>query len=176
MEHALQRRRSGTTGARSQLSMPPVVDQGFLPPPHRRWVNHVQEFFVPVDRLTAFLRDLSELQRVSGVPVLTATVRLVRRSSAGPLPQAPEWDCFAVMCFLHTDRNAEALQRCKHLLRELTDAAQRFGGRPYLTYAWAQTTEQLQRAYPGLADHVRAGRRSGPTTSDFAERVDDEAV
>ncbi len=118
---------------------------------------------------------MSELQRASGVAVLTATVRLVRRSSSGRLPQAPEADCFAVMCFLHTHRTAAALQRCKHFLRELTDAALRVGGRPYLTYAWAQTTEQLQRAYPGLADHVRAAR-SGPTTSEFAERIDDEAV
>ncbi len=56
VEHAVQRRRSGTTVARSHLSLPPVADQCFLPPPHRRWVNHVQEFFVPVDRLTTSCR------------------------------------------------------------------------------------------------------------------------
>lgn len=89
---------------------------------------------------------------------------------------APLADCFGVMCYLHTHRTSRSLQHCRSFIRALTEVALRHHGRPYLTYAWAQTDEQLRQAYPQLPTHVRDRGRPGAPTSDFAERVDDAWV
>ncbi len=161
---------------RAQLSMPPVVDGRFLHQDSSRWVNHTQEYFIPIKNITKFLAYLSKTQREESVKLLTVTLRYIKKSDISVLSQTPNYDALGVMMYMHTHRDSESIQATKHFIQLMTQQAINLDGKPYLTYCWAQTPKQLAAVYPKLKTQVAQNKEVGLINNEFAERMSNELL
>lgn len=121
----------------------------------------LQEYFVPLDRLDAFTRDLAVLLRKHGVNVLSSTVRVVQadRAPGGTAPltflsYAPDnaMACVALDFECPLTRNANGDLAPKSAVgawvQEAVSLALKHQGRYYLPYVGLATVAQFQQAYP----------------------------
>jgi FAD/FMN-containing dehydrogenase len=121
----------------------------------------ISELYVPRECLTAFMAEAAGLLRPAGIPVIYGTVRLIERDAESALPWARE-DFACVIFNLHTEHHAEGIERSAAAFRGLIDLALSFGGSYFLTYhRWADRA-QLEQAYPGFRDFLRAKERHDP--------------
>jgi len=121
----------------------------------------ITELYVPLNRLAAFMGDAAELLRPSGIPVIYGTIRLIESDAESALPWARE-DSACVIFNLHTEHTRDSVDRTAAVFRKLIDLALACGGSYYLTYHRWATREQVERAYPGFRDFLRAKERYDP--------------
>lgn len=121
----------------------------------------ITELYVPRPCLAAFMERAAALLRPCGVPVIYGTVRLIERDVESALAWARE-DFACVIFNLHTEHSAEGVKRSAAAFRGLIDLALSFGGSYFLTYhRWARR-DQVERAYPGFEEFLRAKERHDP--------------
>lgn len=121
----------------------------------------ISELYVPRESLTAFMVKAAGLLRPTGIPVIYGTVRLIERDTESALPWA-RGDFACVIFNLHTEHHSEGIARSAAAFRGLIDLALSFGGSYFLTYHRWATRAQLEQAYPGFRDFLRAKERHDP--------------
>lgn len=123
-------------------------DVAELEPPSRSDRTYVlQEYFVPVERLTEFVPVMAAILNRHRVNALNISIRHAMPDQHTVLNWAPT-ETFAFVLY-HKQRTREnAKSRVGVWTRELIDAALSVGGTYYLPYQPHATVEQFHRAYP----------------------------
>lgn len=111
----------------------------------------LQEYFIPPDRLAAFLARARTIIPAHHGDLLNVTVRTVREDRDSFLRYADQ-DMFALVMLFSQLRTPEGDRQMQSLAQELTDAALACGGRFYLPYRLHASMAQLQQAYPQAAE------------------------
>ena len=127
-------------------------DVAELEPPAREQRTYVlQEYFVPVGKLEAFVPLMAAILRRHRVNALNVSIRHAMPDAHTALAWAPT-ETFAFVLY-HKQRTREnARNRVGVWTRELIDAVTSVGGTYYLPYQPHATIEQFHRAYPQAAD------------------------
>jgi FAD/FMN-containing dehydrogenase len=127
-------------------------DVAELEPPAREHRTYVlQEYFVPVEKLEAFVPLMAAILQRHRVNALNVSIRHAMPDRHTALAWAPT-ETFAFVLY-HKQRTREnAKSRVGVWTRELIDAVISVGGTYYLPYQPHATIEQFHRAYPQAAD------------------------
>ncbi len=127
-------------------------DVAELEPPARENRTYVlQEYFVPVEKLEAFVPLMAAILARHRVNALNVSIRHAMPDHHTALAWAPV-ETFAFVLY-HKQRTREnAKSRVGVWTRELIDAVISVGGTYYLPYQPHATLEQFHRAYPQAAD------------------------
>jgi FAD/FMN-containing dehydrogenase len=122
----------------------------------------LQEYFVPTDKLVAFMDTHRKILAREKVNLLNETIRYVPRDEDAFLRYARS-DSFAIVLYINHGKSKAALERMARATRALIDAALSVGGSYYLPYQAYATPEQLRRAYPQVDSFIQAKRQHDPT-------------
>jgi FAD/FMN-containing dehydrogenase len=126
-----------------------------------RATEMITELYVPRHRLAWFMAKAAAYLRPTGIPVIYGTVRLIERDTESALPWARE-DFACIIFNLHTEHHAEGIASSAAAFRRLIDLALHFGGSYFLTYHRWATRDQVEQAYPGFREFLRAKERHDP--------------
>jgi FAD/FMN-containing dehydrogenase len=124
-------------------------DVAELEPPSRAKRTYVlQEYFVPVERLTDFVPRMAAILNRHRVNALNISIRHAMPDTHTLLNWAPT-ETFAFVLYYKQRTRDNAKARVAVWTRELIDAVLEVGGTYYLPYQPHGTHEQFHRAYPG---------------------------
>jgi FAD/FMN-containing dehydrogenase len=148
---------SGPT-TRNSLLNTSAADLG---PPGRERTDILHEYFLPPERLAAFLAVCREAIPPSGQELANVTIRYVDTDEVSRLAYAPAPRVAVVMFFSQRMWSVDeaAMQR---LTGVLIEAALGQGGSFYLPYRLHASRGQVRAAYPALAEVIEAKRRLDP--------------
>jgi len=121
----------------------------------------LHEYFVPPNRLAAFLRAAREIVPRHEADLLNITLRDVLRDDDTVLRYADR-NMIAVVMFFEQSSTAAGENDMRALTRKLIDASLAVDGRYYLPYRLHATDEQFLRAYPQAPELVRWKRTYDP--------------
>ena len=121
----------------------------------------LHEYFVPPDRLEAFLAAAREVIPRHGADLMNVTVRTVSEDKDTALRYADR-ELVALVMLFNQPRDAAADARDAATTRELVDAALAAGGRYYLPYRLHPTPAQFAAAYPQAAAFFACKQRYDP--------------
>jgi FAD/FMN-containing dehydrogenase len=121
----------------------------------------ISEVYVPRPKLETFLAEMRKAFRKNGAAIVYGTIRFIEKDDETFLPWARErYACLVLN--LHVPHTDEGRVRSADAFRELIDLALAQGGSYYLTYHRHARRDQVQAAYPQLADFLAAKRRHDP--------------
>jgi FAD/FMN-containing dehydrogenase len=123
----------------------------------------LHEYFLPADRLAAWLDRVRPVLQASPADLLNVTLRDVREDRDAALRYAAG-DRIGVVMFYSQDRTPLADARMATLTRSLINAALAEGGTYYLPYRPHATRAQFARAYPTAGAFFAAKARFDPDT------------
>src|SRR6185295_13121602 len=126
---------------------------------HRTYV--LQEYFVPVDKLTEFVPVMAEILRRHRVNALNISIRHALADPGSVLAWA-RGETFALVLYYKQRTRENAKERVAVWTRELIDAVLAAGGTYYLPYQPHATQEQFFRAYPRARELFDLKRRYDP--------------
>jgi FAD/FMN-containing dehydrogenase len=122
----------------------------------------LHEYFVPRDRVGAFVEALRVIIPRHGGNLLNITIRLVDEDTDTAIPFASEPVFAFVMLFLQ-DRTVAGERHMQAMTSELIDAAILSRGSYYLPYRLHASQKQFEQAYPNAAEFFRAKRAHDPS-------------
>ena len=121
----------------------------------------IGEFYVPRDRLGAFMEAARADVLAHGEDVIYGTVRLIERDDESVLAWARQpWAC--VIFNLHTEHTDKGRARTNAAFRRLADHAIAEGGSFYLTYGRFATPEQIETCHPRMREFLGHKRSYDP--------------
>jgi FAD/FMN-containing dehydrogenase len=132
----------------------------------------LQEYFVPYDRMPAFIDALRTTVTQEGANLLNVTIRTVHKDSVTALPYAKA-DMFAFVFYFNVGFNKRDNETLRNTTSVLIDAAIRNNGTFYLPYQLYYSGEQLRAAYPEIDDFFETKRKFDPDglfTNKFYEK------
>ncbi len=118
----------------------------------------LHEYFVPPDRLGAFLERLRTIIPEHQGDLLNVTIRNVHTDNDSFLRYADR-EVFGLVMLFNQERTPRGEEAMKEMTRALIDAALQEGGTYYLPYRLHASPEQFARAYPQgreFFEHKRA--------------------
>ena len=137
-------------------------DVSELEPPSRLRSTYVlQEFFLPVDSLAPFVRDMGRILGDSGVRTVNVSIRHANAEPAPYLTWAPQ-ETFAFVLYYRQGVSSDAQRQVGRWTRALVDAALARGGTYYLPYQPHATRAQFARAYPRAGELLAVKQRVDP--------------
>jgi FAD/FMN-containing dehydrogenase/SAM-dependent methyltransferase len=137
-------------------------DVAELEPPSRKHRTYVlQEYFVPVDKLTQFVPVMAEILGRHRVNALNISIRHAL-GDPGSLLAWARAETFALVLYYKQRTRENAKDRVAVWTRELIDAVLAVGGTYYLPYQPHATAEQFHRAYPRARELFDLKRRFDP--------------
>jgi hypothetical protein len=120
----------------------------------------LHEYFIPRDRLIAFVDGLREVVIRRSVNLLNASVRVVHRED-NFLSYAPQ-DAFSIVLYINQQTDAAGHAKMRLVTGELIDLATRLGGRFFLPYQLHYTPQQLEASYPQIRQFFAAKQKYDP--------------
>ncbi len=124
-------------------------------------VDILHEYFIPPGAFAGFIAACREVIPSSHQELLNVTLRYVDADQTSVLAYAQGSRIAAVMSFSqHLTPEADADMR--EMTRGLIDRVLAIGGSFYLPYRLHARRDQVERAYPALAEFVTAKRRYDP--------------
>lgn len=137
-------------------------DVAELEPRTRRISSYVlQEYFIPVPHLQAFVRDMAAIIRQHGANVLNVSIRHSPADELSLLPWARQ-EVFSLVVYFKQRIHEKAQVQTGAWTRAMIDAALHYGGRYYLPYQLHATRAQFLRAYPEVAQLLRLKQTLDP--------------
>lgn len=127
----------------------------------RSRIDILHEYFLPPDRLEAFLAVCRTAIPRSGMELLNVTLRYVAEDQISVMRFASTERIAAVMSFSQL-KTPQADRSMKGLTEALIDAALAESGSYYLPYRLHARADQLERAYPRVGAFAAAKRRFDP--------------
>ena len=122
----------------------------------------LQEYFIPRERMPAFVDGLRVIVRETGANLLNVTVRIVEKDDITALPYAKE-DMFAFVLYFNQRLNEQDSKVLQRTTSDLIDLALGLDGRFYLPYQLSYSPEQLHKAYPEIASFFSTKKKVDPT-------------
>ena len=133
-----------------------------LEPVSRKRSTYVlQEYFVPVDHLEPFVREMVRVLMEHHVNVINVSIRH-SRADPGTLLAWARSDVFAFVLYYKQGTAAADRREVRTWTRELIDTALKEGGTYYLPYQIVATKEQFHAAYPNARRLFRLKQRVDP--------------
>lgn len=120
----------------------------------------LHEYFVPRDRLVAFVDQMRALMVKDDILLLNASVRVVHKEDVA-LNYAPE-EAFSVVLYVNQTVDEAGIARMRGLTSDLVDLAHLHGGRFFLPYQRHYDALQLKRAYPMIGAVFAAKKQFDP--------------
>jgi FAD/FMN-containing dehydrogenase len=141
-----------------------------LEPVSRRASTYVlQEYFVPVDRLDEFVRDMAAILNGRHVNTINVSIRHAAQDP-GTLLAWAKTEVFAFVLYYKQGTSDAERQAVGVWTRELIDAATSLGGAYYLPYQIHATDRQFRAAYPH-ADQFFALKAKLDPTNKFRNKL-----
>lgn len=129
----------------------------------------LQEYFVPVDKLDAFVPKMAGILNRHKVNVVNISIRHAL-PDPGTLLAWARHEMFAFVLYYRQGTDAAARAAVGPWTRELVDAAISYGGAYYLPYQIWATREQFHAAYPD-ADRLFALKRQVDPGNKFRNKL-----
>lgn len=107
----------------------------------------LQEYFVPVEALPAFVDDLRAIVETNDLNLLSATIRYIPVNTEAMMSYSAR-ESFGVVLYFNVGTSARKQDAVEAWTRDLVDAAIGKDGTFYLPYMTYATKEQLRAAYP----------------------------
>lgn len=143
------------------------LDVAELEPRTRAISTYVlQEYFIRVRHIPAYMREMAALIRRHGAEVLNVSIRHSGADQAALLPWAKE-EVFSFVVYYKQRTWQDAQRRVGDWTREMIDTALRFEGRYYLPCQLHATRAQFDRSYPEAAE-LRALKRKFDPAGKFS--------
>ena len=111
----------------------------------------LQEYFVPVDSIMAFMPRMRRILQAHDVNAVNVSIRHALPDPGTYLAWAPN-EVFAFVLYYKQRTDPDARREVARWTRELIDAAIASGGRYYLPYQPVATRAQFTAAYPRAAE------------------------
>jgi FAD/FMN-containing dehydrogenase len=121
----------------------------------------LQEYFVPVEHLDAFVPKLREVLQKYDVNALNVSIRHALPDPGSLLAWA-RTETFAFVLYYKQGTDAESKKRVGEWTRAAVDAVLSVGGAYYLPYQPHATLRQLKQAYPRFDEWVALKRKVDP--------------
>lgn len=122
----------------------------------------LQEYFVPVAQLEAFVPAMAAILQEHHVDVVNVSIRHAQRDPGTLLAWARD-DCFALVLYYAQGTSDAARAAVGEWTRALIDAALNAGGTYYLPYQLHATVAQFERAYPRAGEFATLKARLDPS-------------
>lgn len=133
---------------------------GFLANRLPTYTDVLHEYFLPHDQIVPFLDELrTELGRHDAV-LLSASIRSVHREEV--MLDYAQGERFSVVLYLSQEVSDAGNEDMAALTRALVAASAARGGTFYLPYQQHYSKEQVEQAYPRLAEFFATKRRYDP--------------
>lgn len=137
-------------------------DVADLEPSSREASTYVlQEYFVPVAKLTGFVSGAKEILNRHEVNVINISIRHARTDPGTLLAWARE-EVFAFVLYYKQDTDDVARREVGVWTRELVDLAVQQGGAYYLPYQPHATPAQVAAAFPRLGEYFALKKKVDP--------------
>ena len=107
----------------------------------------LQEYFVPVDRLTGFIDALRQTVEREDLNLLSATIRYIPVNTESAMSYSRR-ESFGVVLYFNVGTSAASQAKVEAWSRGLIDHALAVGGTFYLPYVTYASSQQLREAYP----------------------------
>lgn len=141
-----------------------------LEPASRKDSTYVlQEYFVPVGRLDAFVPKMAEILNSHHVNTINVSIRHAKQDP-GTLLAWARTEVFAFVLYYKQGTSDKDKSEVGLWTRELIDAAVSVGGAYYLPYQIHATERQFHAAYPG-ADKFFALKKTIDPTNKFRNKL-----
>jgi FAD/FMN-containing dehydrogenase len=138
-------------------------DVSELEPSSRERDTYVlQEYFVPVDSIMAFMPRMRRVLQAHDVNAVNVSIRHALPDPGTYLAWAPN-EVFAFVLYYKQRTDPESRREVARWTRELIDAAIASGGRYYLPYQPVATRAQFAAAYPRSTELFAVKQRVDPT-------------
>jgi FAD/FMN-containing dehydrogenase len=121
----------------------------------------LQEYFVPQEKMAAFIDGLRTTVQANGANLLNITIRIVHADTTTALPYA-KGDRFAFVLYFNQKLNEEESRILQKTTTDLIDVATNLGGTFYLPYQLYYSQEQLHRAYPEVDFFLAVKKKYDP--------------
>ena len=122
----------------------------------------LQEYFVPVDHLEAFVASMGHILKAHDVNVINISIRHATQDPGTLLAWAKQ-EVFALVLYYKQGTGPAERDAVGIWTRALIDAAITQGGRYYLPYQIHATPAQFQAAYPGWKAYFALKQKVDPT-------------
>lgn len=120
----------------------------------------LHEYFVPREKLVAFIDGMRKVLTDNAANVLNTSVRVVHQEenflSYAPAP------AFSVVLYLNQTTDEAGNRKMRKVTEELIDLTIAQGGRFFLPYQLYYSAEQLKRSYPEIGAFFAAKRKYDP--------------
>lgn len=113
----------------------------------------LQEYFVPVDKLTDFVNCLRTTVKEEKINLLNVSIRYIPKNTESILSYAQQ-ESFALVLYINIPNTSWGKDKAKKWTRKLIDHALHVGGVYYLPYQLYATRNQFHRAYPRAQEYL----------------------
>jgi FAD/FMN-containing dehydrogenase len=120
----------------------------------------LHEYFVPRDRLLAFIEGLRRIVRSHDANLLNASIRVVG-TEQNALTYAPQ-PAYSIVLYFNQRTDAVGNAKMARLTSDLIDLTHEQVGRFFLPYQLYYTPEQLERSYPEIRSFFAEKRKWDP--------------
>jgi FAD/FMN-containing dehydrogenase/SAM-dependent methyltransferase len=121
----------------------------------------LQEYFVPVDRLSEFVPKMAGILRRFRVNAVNVSIRHAKADPGSLLAWAKE-EVFALVLYYKQGTKPHQRDKVAVWTRELIDAVLAVGGSYYLPYQPHATSAQFRKAYPRAGEYFALKARLDP--------------
>ncbi len=115
----------------------------------------LQEFYLPKEGLSGFLKELGKLLVNYNVTLVNASVRFVKQDPYTFLGYASEGDRFAVVLCFNQDLSSREVDHTREWIKRAVDLVLKYKGTYYLPYHHFMDGKQFRQAYPNFDEFVR---------------------
>lgn len=122
----------------------------------------LQEYFLPVDSLAAFVPRMAKVFRTHQADIVNVSIRHALPDTGSFLSWAPT-ESFAYVVYYRQRTDPASQREVARWTREMLDTVLASGGRWYLPYQPHATRAQFARGYPRSAQLFAVKRRVDPT-------------
>jgi FAD/FMN-containing dehydrogenase/glycerophosphoryl diester phosphodiesterase len=136
-------------------------------------VDILQEYFIPKEHFTDFVKLLKKKVTDHNMNLLNVTVREVRKDNDTMLNYAKE-DVFSFVLFFSQDKSQSGEERMALFTKEIVAEILKLDGTFYLPYRPHYTFQQMKEAYPRLSDFLKLKIKYDPHelfSSQFYEKT-----
>lgn len=122
----------------------------------------LHEYFIPRDKLVAFIDGMREIMQQEGTTLLNASIRVAHKELMA-LNYSPI-DTFSVVLYINQTTDQAGNEKMAKLTSSLIDLSTQLEGRFFLPYQLHYTPEQLKKSYPEIGDFFTKKREIDPST------------
>ena len=121
----------------------------------------LQEYFIPMNKLLDFIKQLRPLVDEHDINILNISIRYIPQNTESILSYARN-ECFSLVFYINILNTQEGLEDAQEWTRKLIDSALHLGGTYYLPYQLFGTIAHVKKAYPRFDEFLTLKKKYDP--------------